>query len=125
LPNTDPNSDQYIYGLYDSYVRYKRLTLYSRSSQLLPYLTKDFQADIKQLAAEELVKKYGTHLLLSLYTGAKLSLDYQAEYTGENRKKAVENSFRAGLSDCFGLFSGFLAAVDSTTFRDIANPIIA
>lgn len=125
FPNTDPNSNQYIYGLYDSYIKYRRLTLYSRNTQLLPYLTTEFQADSKSLEPAELVRKYGTHVLLSLFTGAKLSLDYQAEYTGDERKKAVENSFRVGISDCFGLFSGFLDPVDSNAFKNIVNPVIA
>lgn len=125
FPDTDPTSDQYIYGLYDSYIKYRRLTLYNRNTQLLPYVTTEFQADSKSLEPAELVKKYGTHVLLSLFTGAKLSLDYQAEYTGDERKKAVENSFRVGLNDCFGLFSGFLDPVDSSTFKDIVNPVIA
>ena len=125
FPDTDLNSNQYIYGLYDSYIKYKRLTLYSRNTQLLPYLTTEFQADSRSLEPAELVKKYGTHVLLSLFTGAKLSLDYQAEYNGDERRKAVENSFRVGLNDCFGLFSGFLDPVDSTTFKNIVKPVIA
>ncbi|PRD54422.1 hypothetical protein [Sphingobacterium gobiense] len=125
FPDTDPQEDQYIYGLYDSYIKYRRLTLYGRNSQLIPYLTADFQVDSKSLEPAELVKKYGTHVLLSLFTGAKFSLDYRAEYTGTNRRNAVENSFRVGLGDCFELFSGFLDPLDSAAFKDIRNPTIA
>lgn len=124
FPDTDPRADQYIYGLYDSYVRYTRLTLYGRSNIYITYLTENFRADCRTLNPAALVRKYGTHVLLSLYTGAKLSLTFQAEYTGIERKKAVENSFRVGLGECFELFSGFLDPVDSTTFKDIANPVI-
>ncbi|PRD46217.1 MAC/perforin domain-containing protein [Sphingobacterium haloxyli] len=125
FPDTDPQEDQYIYGLYDSYIKYRRLTLYGRNSQLIPYLTTDFQADSKSLEPAELVKKYGTHVLLSLFTGAKFSLDYRAEYTGTERRNAVESSFRVALNDCFGLFSGFLDPIDSTAFKDVTNPTIA
>src|SRR5690606_35224521 len=57
-------------------------------------------------------------------TGAKLSLDYQAEYTGSDRRNAVENSFRLGLSDCFGLISGFVDPLDRSTFKGVAQPRI-
>ncbi|WP_140938618.1 hypothetical protein [Sphingobacterium lumbrici] len=128
FPDTDPNGGEYIYGLYDTYIRHKRLRLFLNpgESQLLRYLTINFQTDSKSLEPAELVKKYGTHVLLSLFTGAKLSLDYQAEYLGKkDRRSAVENSFRIGINDCFGLFSGFLDPADSIVLKDVADPIIA
>lgn len=126
--DTDPKASQYIYGLYDTYIRHKRLRvfLYPGESLLIRYLTTNFQTDSKSLEPAELVKKYGTHVLLSLYTGAKLSLDYQAEYTGKrDRRDAVKNSFHVGLNECFGLFSGMFNPSDSTTLKDVADPVIA
>ncbi|MDR2284002.1 MAG: hypothetical protein LBE37_12380 [Sphingobacterium sp.] len=124
--DTDPTANQYVYGLYDSFAKYKQLTIFYTKSKVMSYLTKGFQADIKTMGAEDLVRKYGTHVLLSLFTGAKLSLDYQAEYTGSKDKHtAVQSSFHVGLNECFGLFSGAFAPSDSTVFKDVVRPIIA
>lgn len=128
FPDTDPNANQYVYGLYDSYIRHKRLRIFRNpgESLLIRYLTANFQTDSKSLEPAELVKKYGTHVLLSLYTGAKLSLDYQAEYTGNrDRRDAVSNTFHVGLDECFGLFSGRFYPSDSTTLKDVVDPVIA
>ena len=124
--DTNPNATEYVYGLYDTYTKHKRLKLCYVENQLLSYLTANFQTDSKSLEPAELVKKYGTHVLLSLFTGAKLSLDYQAEYIGQmDRRSAVENSFRVGINDCFGFFSGFLDPADSIVLKDVVDPIIA
>lgn len=128
FPDTDPKGSEYIYGLYDTYVTHKRLRIFRNPGEdrLIRYLTTNFQTDSKSLEPAELVKKYGTHVLLSLYTGAKLSLDYQAGYVGEkDRQNAVENSFKVGLNDCFALFSGTLAPPDSAVLKDVVSPIIA
>ncbi|MCC2599737.1 hypothetical protein [Sphingobacterium sp. FBM7-1] len=124
FPETQINSSKYLYGLYDLQVKYRKLSLNAVSPLLEFYITDDFKSDCQSLTAEKLIEKYGTHTLLTLFTGAKLSLDYQAEYTGSDRRKAVENSFRLGLSDCFGLISGFVDPLDRSTFEDIAQPRI-
>lgn len=125
FPETESNSDRYIYGLYDSYIKYKRLSLNTYNNLLISYLTEKFILDTELLNPQELVEKYGTHILLSLYTGAKLSIDYQGEYIGEHRNGASENSFRIGLSEIFGLPTGLLTPVDSATLKDVTNPKIA
>lgn len=124
FPETRINSSKYLYGLYDLQVKYKKLSLNAVGPRLEFYITDDFKSDCQSLTAEKLVEKYGTHTLLTLFTGAKLSLDYQAEYTGSDRRNAVENSFRLGLSDCFGLISGFVDPLDRSTFKGVAQPRI-
>src|SRR5690606_3938479 len=127
FPNTDPKGSKYVYGLYDTYIQHKRLRIFRNpgENRLIRYLTKNFQTDSESLEPAELVEKYGTHVLLSLFTGAKLSLDYQAEYTGKDRQNAVKNSFNLGLSECFGFFYGSFDPIDSTALKDVGTPIIA
>lgn len=122
FPLADANAANYIYGLHDIYLRQNRLRLYVGSEPLIPFLTEGFKADLESLTAAALIEKYGTHILLSLYTGAKFSVYYQAEYSGHAAQKAVEESFRIGLEQSFGFFSGFLDQVDSTYLRGISNP---
>src|SRR5690606_32892588 len=50
---------------------------------------------------------------------------YQAKYTEKDRLKAVEYSFRIGLKECFGLFSGFLDPIDSAALKGVTDPKIA
>lgn len=128
FPDTDPNDGRYIYGLYDAYIEHRRLRIFLNpgENRLIRYLTTNFQIDSKSLEPAALVKKYGTHVLLSLFTGAKLSVDFQAEFTGKNRQSAVENSFNLGIKECFGLFYGSLdGRIDSTALKDVSAPIIA
>ncbi|RZF59563.1 MAC/perforin domain-containing protein [Sphingobacterium corticibacterium] len=125
FPETEVTSGNYLYGLYELEMKYRRLSLNAYDRLLTPYVTESFKYDCQSLSAHELIEKYGTHALISLEIGAKLSINYQAQYKKESRRQAVENSFRIGLKECFGLFSGFLDPVDSTALKGVTNPKIA
>lgn len=125
FPETEVTSSNYLYGLYELEMKYRRLSLNAYDRLLSPYVTESFKFDYQSLSSPELIEKYGTHALISLEIGAKLSVNYQAKYTEEDRRKAVENSFRIGLKECFGLFSGFLDPVDSAALKGVKDPKIA
>ena len=50
-----------------------------------------------------LVQKYGTHILLDIYTGAKLELKFQSETINTNREEAARAGIKAGVKDIVDL----------------------
>lgn len=121
--DADISSTKYVYGIQELYVttNFMRLHL-DVLEQVLQFLTQEFRDDLLVLDAPQLVEKYGTHVLADIYTGAKLSIRYQAEYDGGNVEKAVEESFRLGLDEQFGDFTGHLEPIDTTLLRGISSP---
>lgn len=124
FPETEVNSSQYVYGRYELEMKNRRLLLNASNQLLEPFVTESFKSDRESLSAAEIIEKYGTHILISLYTGAKLSIDYQAEYRGEHGQQASENSFKIGLLTYFELPPSIFWPSDFNSIKGISNPAI-
>lgn len=125
FPETDPNSAEYVYGRYEMDMRYRKLSLNTTDQLSTHYLSEEFQADCRSLNAEEIIEKYGTHALTSLFIGAKLNIDFQAEYTGNKGQQASENSFKVGLLTYFEALPSVSRHDDFNAIKGISNPVIA
>lgn len=125
FPETDVNSNEYVYGLYELDIRDRKLSLNASDQLLAPHVTEDFQYDCLSLEAAEIIEKYGTHMLTSLYMGAKLSVNYQAGYTGKQGQQASEDSFKVGLLTYFELPPSIFPPHDFNSIKGISNPVIA
>ncbi|MGY0038246.1 MAC/perforin domain-containing protein [Pedobacter sp. NJ-S-72] len=60
------------------------------------------------LSAQELVHKYGTHVLAGVEMGSKFDVIYQAEAPEVNRASIIVEGLRYALKQTFGLMSGYL-----------------
>jgi hypothetical protein len=102
---------KYIYGYYSNYLIWKRLKFYY-DQNVNNFLTAGFKRDITLLSAQELVNKYGTHVLTEIKVGSKFDVFYQAEAPDVNRKSIVREGVRYALKRTFGLISGYLDDVN-------------
>lgn len=113
FPGADPFNTKYVYGYY-SYIgiimRIKIIDDYNNA--LNSYVTNSFSQDVNTLAAAELVKKYGTHVLRRVILGSRLNAVYQAEAPDTNRKKISSTGLRYAIKTTFGLPTGELDPID-------------
>jgi|GEM_PF-1462585 len=111
FPGTFVTDKKYVYGHYCLYWIFKRCKFHDWQS-LNNSLTSGFKRDITLLSAQELVHKYGTHVLKGVRMGAKLDVFYQAEAKGENRQSIIKEGLRYAVKRTFGLPTGGLDDVN-------------
>ena len=116
FPGTVATDKKYLYGYYSNYSLRKRYVFYSDKS-VNNFLTASFKRDITLLSAQELVNKYGTHVLTGLKTGAKFDVIYQAEAPVENRNPVIMEGLRYAIKRTFGLMTGYLDDVNLTNLN--------
>lgn len=97
---TESYSSKFSYASYYGYYRYKQNKITLTPNEMLPYLTIQFTNDLKSLSADEIVKRYGTHVLTDIYLGARVSIMYRAESTSFNKTSSISASLNATV----GLF---------------------
>lgn len=66
------------------------------------YLTSNFKNDIDSLSPSELVLKYGTHVLASIYTGKKFEIIYTCETKKFTSDYDLEQQFLSRFTQLFG-----------------------
>lgn len=100
-------SSKYSYADASLLIRQKRLKFDAPISLIKStYLTPVFKSDVSNLTAEQLVTKYGTHVLTDIILGAKLSVYYRSQTTIQNRALSVKAGADAkGLFGIFGVSS--------------------
>jgi hypothetical protein len=94
---------KYIYGSYDLLIKQRRVRINSDVITLQNYLTPDFIADVNSYytTPEVLVQRYGTHVLMDIYTGARMDVKFQSETTIDDRTLAARIGIKAGVKDIF------------------------
>jgi hypothetical protein len=116
FPETDATNKKYVYGHYSYYIIWKIYKFYNDQS-VNKFLTADFKRDITLLSAQELVKKYGTHVLTNIKIGSKFDVVYQAEAPQSGRRdNIIMEGLRYTLKRTFGLPTGYL---DDPNLRDL------
>jgi hypothetical protein len=111
FPGTLVTDKKYIYGYYSNYSVRKRYRFYY-ANDVNRFLTSDFKRDINLLSAQDLVHKYGTHVLSGINMGSKFDVFYQAEAPEESREAIIREGLRYALKETFGLVSGYLDDVN-------------
>jgi MAC/Perforin domain len=96
---------KYVYGSYNLTIKQRRVRFNSDANMLQNFLTADFVNDVNTyyLNPQILVQKYGTHVLLDIYTGAKLNVMFQSETVNQNRSLAARAGIKAGVKDIFNI----------------------
>lgn len=117
FPKTVTDDRKYVYGYYSNYMIWKRYNIYYEQ-EVNNYLTAEFKRDITLLNAQELVNKYGTHVLTRIKIGSKFDVVYQASAPVEywDREAVSMEGLRYALKNTFGLMSGYL---DDPNLKDL------
>ena len=111
FPVNDTKDSKYVYAYYSYYMIRKRHRFYYDQS-VNGFLTNGFKQDINLLSAENLITKYGTHVLVGVKVGAKFDVMYQAIAAEGDRQKISMEGQRYALKNTFGLPSGYLDDVN-------------
>ena len=98
------SSSLHSYASVDLKVQRRKLTIYMNEDELCTkYLTSTFTQDCHMLSAEQLVNRYGTHVLRDIVLGGKLSVFYRSQANSSSKKKTVEAGISAGISKIFNI----------------------
>lgn len=89
---------RFIYANYNHIVKQKRFRLNESNELLSNYLTSNFSKDLEEKTAEQIVQKYGTHVVVDIYTGSIIDMIFQAKTTNPDR----ENAARIGVKTVAG-----------------------
>ncbi|MBD8389027.1 MAC/perforin domain-containing protein [Dysgonomonas sp. BGC7] len=68
----------YSYSGYSSTAAIYLARFLYRQQTATKYLTEEFKADLQKLSPDEIIKKYGTHLLREVYVGQRIDYLYRA-----------------------------------------------
>ncbi|WP_143307493.1 MAC/perforin domain-containing protein [Chitinophaga vietnamensis] len=101
--SSDAFESKYIYGSYNLTIRQKRLRTNATNDILIQYLTDNFKSAIQGLTPQQFVQQYGTHVLVDIYTGAKLDLMFQSETQNQDHAYAARAGIKAGVKNFFGI----------------------
>lgn len=112
FPSLNYTDKKYVYGYYSYYMIWKRFRFYYEQ-KVNDFITNNFKQDVASLTAEELVKKYGTHVLKGIKMGSKFDVIYQAVAPLDGNREAISiEGLRYALKKTFGLTSGYLDDVN-------------
>ena len=105
---TSAISSKYSYASASQIIRQKRLKFNAPNDLIRAnYLTAQFKSDVSSMTPQQLVAKYGTHVLTDIVLGAKLNVYYRSETSSSNKTTAVSAGMKAN-----GLFKIFSVSAD-------------
>ncbi|WP_231464978.1 MAC/perforin domain-containing protein [Pedobacter sp. Leaf132] len=111
FPASTTANVNFVYGYYSNYMIRKNFRFYYDKS-VNNFITNQFKQDLNSLDAENLIKKYGTHVLIGVNIGAKFDVIYQAVSRGGDRQKISMEGQRYAMKNTFGLPTGNLDDID-------------
>jgi hypothetical protein len=122
FPGQDALSNKYIYAQYEYASTWKTIRTYLGDAKVKDYLTPEFKSDVQNLTPENLVKKYGTHILSGVTLGAKFNVYYQAKSAGSDKLHSSIVGFTYALKQVFGVSSGFLDPLKPADINAVSEP---
>lgn len=79
------------------------------------YLSTIFKEDIVTLSPQELISKYGTHVITDVYTGTKFEVLYRCKLSNPTSEDAIKNLFYKRMQEFIGGTPGILESFSPTT----------
>lgn len=101
--NRTSYSSKYSFASYEVSQRVKRMRFTGDVStdQLIQYLTPEFINNVATMSADQLVTRYGTHVMLDISLGGRLKFNYSGSIVTEMDYTKKTSDVKAGLG--FGL----------------------
>lgn len=109
-------SSRYSYASYEVSQRIKRLrfTQDVNIDLLVQYLTPQFVNNVATQSADYLVNRYGTHVMLDISIGGKLSFNYSGAITNESDYEKNTKAVKVGLGFSLLKIIGINISTDKT-----------
>lgn len=100
---------RYSYASHDEVRHYRRLRFVNTVTlpMLIPYLTPEFVANTNNMSADQIVQTYGTHVLIDITLGGRMTLLYSASVRNQTstttKKRTTEGGLGLGMLKVFGI----------------------
>ncbi|PTS99769.1 hypothetical protein DBR11_11580, partial [Pedobacter sp. HMWF019] len=96
---TNTYSSKYSYATYEAYQRVKRIRFTGDADMqlLMQYLTPEFINNIATKNADDLVKRYGTHVMLDISIGGCLRFNYRGVVSASSSTQEKKTKVSVGL----------------------------
>lgn len=79
------------------------------------YLSSDFKRDVVSLSANEIVSKYGTHVIINSLYGTKFEVLYRCKFSSSANGFVCENLFFNRMNEFSGGVFGIIREIDTNT----------
>ena len=110
-------STKYSFASLDAIRNTKYIRINDEVSDISKYLSNEFTEDLKNLSADRIVERYGTHVLTDFVIGGRYKLIFRSviakQMDSSTKRKAVESSFELSLKKI-----GFSVNVENSTQID-------
>lgn len=103
-------SDKYTYSLYQEFVVKCSHTFYETIDTLRNNLTETFQTDLQNETAENILLKYGTHVLTSVLLGGKIQVMYKSHVTAADVSWQSQVGLNQAVLSIFGTSMAWYSA---------------
>lgn len=115
--NTTTIYSRYSYATYESLLKIKRIRFTGDVSidLLMNYLTPEFLSNAVNLTADQLVARYGTHVLMDISLGGRYRFDYSAAIVKQSDYVKKTRGAKAGLLGKMTSLIGVTINTDVTT----------
>ncbi|WP_316826676.1 MAC/perforin domain-containing protein [Pedobacter miscanthi] len=113
--NTNAWSSKYVYSSYSLKIQQKRVKINAEAELLRQYLQPAFISDVQNSSPQQIVAKFGTHVLKDIILGAKLSVHYRAETNTTDRKEASTSGIDVNVLGIFGINTSQTSSTQQTT----------
>lgn len=105
-------SDKYTYSLYQEFIVKGGHTFYETIDTLKNHLTTAFQTDLQNETAENILLKYGTHVLTSVLLGGKIQVMYKSHVTSSNVSWQSQVGLNQAVLSIFGTSMAWYSATN-------------
>jgi hypothetical protein len=110
-------SSKYSFASYDKVFQLRRLKIVAGTSTALltKYLNPSFVQDVASLSPADLVRRYGTHVLLDISVGGRLVFAYKSAIVKESNSSQKTTTVSAGIGGTILKATGITANVGLST----------
>lgn len=113
-------SSKYSFARGDVLRKHRQYVIYSTPSELLNYLSLNFQQDLQNSSPDKIVKDYGTHVMLDIIVGGVYSAYYKSAVVETDSYEEKKKSVRAGVSAAFrGIGVNFSANLTNSEIEQL------
>lgn len=106
------------YASVDFYQYIRRYFVDATPNELSKYLSNTFDEDLNKLSANEIIKKYGTHVLTDFTTGGIAKAKFKCSFTEEYQETQKTNITKGGLSLNLEKFGVSYSAENTTETKE-------
>ncbi|WP_345950716.1 MAC/perforin domain-containing protein [Mucilaginibacter sp. PAMB04274] len=122
FPGQDAILNKNVYAQFVHAMTWKTITNNWDRAEPQNYLTSEFKHDVQNLTSENLVKKYGTHILSGVALGEKFNVYFQANSSANNKLHSSKVGFTYALNKVFGISTGYADPLKPNDINAISEP---